>query len=253
MGRIKCIRAFNQWLWQLEQAQARQELMFKAMFRWAHKDLSIALDAWRVNTAAWSGQDEALLIAEQHYRFSSLCTALQYMRDSLAASQEEANRKHLESIRTIAEKSPEPTPTPTPKRSPVVKAQEVGLASKIARAVDPYGLFSVIINRTHVGKADKSVYFVADVTLEGRTKYSLNKRYRDFEILNNVLLERFETILRGSNSPTLPPKKAFSKINAEFYETRALELHTYVQELMAHPQIAGSEELCEFLQFHSNL
>merc|ERR1711935_755596 len=173
------------------------------------------------------------------------------MRDSAAASQEEANRKHLQSIREISEKSPEPTPTP--KRSPIVKATDVGLASRIARGVDPYGLFSVLINRTQAGTADKSVYFVADVTLEGRTKYTLNKRYRDFEILNNVLLERFESILRGSNSPTLPPKKNFSKINPEFYKDRTNELHSYVQDLISHPQIAGSEELCEFLQFHSNL
>ena len=125
--------------------------------------------------------------------------------------------------------------------------------SKIARGADPYGLFSVLINRTTVGKQDKTLYYVCDVTLEGRTKYSMNKRYRDFEVLNNVLLERFEAILRGPDAPKLPSKKHFTKINPEFYEQRALQLHNYMQELIHLPQIASSEELCEFLQFHSNL
>merc|ERR1712167_274576 len=90
--RLLAVRAFNQWMWVVEQAQARQELMFKAMFRWAHRDLSRAMDTWRQTAADLANSEEAMLIANQHFRFAQLCTALQYLRDSLAASQEEANR-----------------------------------------------------------------------------------------------------------------------------------------------------------------
>merc|ERR1712216_3752 len=123
-----------------------------------------------------------------------------------------------------------------------------------ALACDPYGLFSVIISRTTYGKQDRALYYVVEVTLEGRRKYELNKRYRDFDLLNSVLNERFGRILRagaGGTTPTLPPKKSFTKLNPEFYESRALELHQFIQDLIAYPEIAASGEICEFMQFHA--
>merc|ERR1712072_71030 len=130
-----------------------------------------------------------------------------------------------------------------------------GPVNRVALACEPYGLFSVILNKTAASKQDRATYYVAAVTLEGRRKYELSKRYRDFDQLMATLTDRFAHLMRGGasggNVPTLPPKKSFTKLNPEFFEGRTLELHQFIQDLIAIPQIAASEEMCEFLQFQN--
>merc|ERR1719199_1013919 len=183
------------------------------------------------------------MIAAQHYRFSSLSAALAHWRDyhealrRLESSAMQDGYKadlHIRQSRLVygftawmefmraaalsAQSSPVPVVTPpvqrTTPRSPSIERA----TSRTALACDPYGLFSVIISRTTYGKQDRALYYVVEVTLEGRRKFEINKRYRDFDLLNTVLSERFSRILTqgvGGTTPTLPPKKSFTKLNPE--------------------------------------
>jgi len=267
------VRAFNQWVDELQQAHLRHDAMYRAMYRWATRTLSQAFNAWQGKLDYEN--EESVMIAMQHYKFSSLSAYLAYWRvltqvtllrdanDSSNKLKADAHRDnvlllrafqawddHVNDVRVEAPAVPEPVATPPPPE-PV----DTGPTSRIARAVDPYGLFSCIVGRTTYGKQDRALYYVVAVTLEGRTSYDLNKRYRDFDLLHTVVMERFGAILQSipDGPPALPPKKSFTKVNPEFYENRALELHSFLQKLIAVPEVAASEELCEFLQFHTYL
>jgi len=270
-SRIIAVRALNLWHWQLMEAQRRQELMYKAMFRWAHRALVASFDTWRINCSGLGDEEEGMMIAEQHWTFSNLSVFLFWWRNFLDAAGMRSDEDRLKAdehrrrmlmqkaflglVDLVSQPKPAKSPTPSPPVSPPKELARAGPHSRVARAVDPYGLFSVIINRTAYGKQDRALYYVIDIKLEGRTEYDLNKRYRDFDLLNAVLTDRFAGILRSSTKgmPVLPPKKSFTKLNPEFYEQRAQELHQYIQDLISFPEIAGSEELCEFLQFHAHL
>jgi hypothetical protein len=269
------VRAFNQWRWVAEAAAEQKELLYKAMFRWAHKALGEAFNTWLNEAAGMTDMEEAIMIASQHYKFSALSAALAHWRDVNQALRQQASSStqdvykadhHLRESRlregfsrwlmfhdavASTQSSPAPVVTPPPARA---VSPSTAPTSRTALACEPYGLFSVIISRTTYGKQDRALYYVVEVTLEGRRKFEINKRYRDFDLLNTVLSERFSRILTqgvGGTTPTLPPKKSFTKLNPEFYESRALELHQFVQDLLAYADIAASAELCDFLQFHT--
>jgi hypothetical protein len=266
-SRIGAVRALHTWQWRLMQAQTAHELIYKAMFRWAHRSMAFAFDAWRVNI---NNAEESILIAEQHHKFSNLSISLVYLRMHREACQNRGARDkdaekadqhlRLSYLRYGFDmwghfKQSNKSATPPPESLAVPSS---GRTSRMANAVPPYGLFSVIVTHTAPGRQDRALYYVIEVTLEGRTHYVLNKRYRDFDVLNSILMDRFAMVLdkvsqKGGTVPTLPPKKSFTKLNPEFYETRCQELHQYLQDLIAIPQIAASEELCEFLQFAAKM
>lgn len=121
-------------------------------------------------------------------------------------------------------------------------------ASKVlAQACHPYGMFECCITGTIYGKADRHLYYVVQVDFVGRPSYKLEKRYRDFDLLNTTLSERF--VLRGA---AFPPKKPFTKLNPEFYESRVGDLDSFMQEVIKHGEIGCSGELCEFLKFQDH-
>jgi hypothetical protein len=271
--RIGTLRALNQWNWQLQQAQIRQEVMYKAMFRWASNSLARAFDTWRFKAGGEISEEESLMMAAQHHKFSCLSSYLSHWRvitqvslqQDMYASDKRAladQHRDISYLRTaflnwnhfVSENVSE-APSASPAVSPQLLPSSNEPISAIARAVDPYGLFSCIVGGTTYGKQDRALYYVVEVTLEGRTTFNLNKRYRDFDVLNNVVTDRFGAILRNvsGGAPALPPKKSFKKGDPDFYENRTAELHQFLQQLIAISEIAGSEELCEFLQFHAHL
>jgi len=276
-SRIFAVRAINQWRSTLLDAQGRQEMMYETMFKWAHRVVFDAFNRWRDAAYAYQNEDEAYAIAEQHYHYSNLSSTLMFLRyaatqgDDFDSDKAKADRHAREQSMRGAfiawdefmrnrpkPKAPDPAPAPVPAPAPTPSRRDLargGPASKKALAVDPYGLFSVLINKTAAGKQDRALYYVVQVTLEGRNTFDLNKRYRDFDVLNSVLQERFASIFNSTTKlvPVLPPKKAFTKLNPEHYDQRAHDLHQYIQDLVAHAEIAASEELCEFLQFHTHV
>jgi len=263
-------KSLNKWRDALEEAKRAQEIMYKALFRWASKNMLNAFTIWRDNAASAYDIEEATMIAAQHFKYTYLSSYTSYWRVVAQVilhrmSNNDYNKGKADTHRNSAllrkwfsawddyvvlgKSKPAPAAIVSPKSIVVAPALPAGaLTSRIARGVDPYGLFSCIVSRTAYGKQDRALYYVVNVTLEGRTQYELNKRYKDFDLLNSVVFERF----RGGQGgiPTLPVKKPGTKLDLE---GRVGELHQFLQDLIAVPEIAASEELCEFLQFSAYL
>lgn len=257
-------KAINQWLWAVERARLEKEQLAAAAFRWMHKELAAAFDTFRLTVQ--SIDEDNIAIAKMHFKFSNLMISVNQLRDysefkKLQGSDTVNAAKAAAHLRTsslfagfagfvdnIRNKpaAPEPaTPPPTPP-APVHK----GLSSRVAKGVDPYGLFSVLVSGASVEKKDKALYYAVKVTLEGRTDYTLKKKFRDFDIFHGTLTDRFGSLMDPrKGGPVLPPKKG-NKADPDFFEKQAQKLHHFVQELTSHSQIAASEELCEFLEFN---
>eukprot|EP00656_Telonema_subtile_P005774 TRINITY_DN12638_c0_g3_i3.p1 TRINITY_DN12638_c0_g3~~TRINITY_DN12638_c0_g3_i3.p1 ORF type:complete len:106 (-),score=22.95 TRINITY_DN12638_c0_g3_i3:20-337(-) len=76
-------------------------------------------------------------------------------------------------------------------------------------------------------------YYTVQVRFAAGQSYKLEKRYRDFDQLNTTLTERFASVLRGG-AAMFPPKKPFTKLNPEFYESRVGDLHTFMPVSYTH-------------------
>merc|ERR1712086_743405 len=102
--RIGALRALNQWHWQVEQAQIRQELTFKSMVRWISNKMTQSFMTWRHNAGGAEEEEEAVMIASQHFKFTSLAAYLSFWRvitdislqnDTLASDNQEKADDHL--------------------------------------------------------------------------------------------------------------------------------------------------------------
>jgi len=74
----------------------------------------------------------------------------------------------------------------------------------------------------------------------------LQKRYSQFDKLDNVLNERFPDIMMSVQK--LPPKKPFGSLDASLIAMRQKSLDAYLQALLARPVLARSEFVREFLE-----
>jgi len=255
------VKAFTKWYELTALQQEQMESLYKAMFRWAHGKLSACFGTW--NFKAQQGrQQEMMMIATQHYRYASIFVVLDHWRDvvhqlvqvelhHVQNSYKAASHRRYSALRTAFEEWKEDWVDNNDLDEQLV--DQSGPANILAQACHPYGLFAVSITGTMYGKQDRALYYVVQVSFEGRAAYELNKRYRDFDELNSTLKERFSSIMRAGSpdSPIFPPKKPFTKLNPEFYESRATDLHRFMQGLVTHKEVATSGELCEFLEFQN--
>lgn len=76
-------------------------------------------------------------------------------------------------------------------------------------------------------------------------RWFLQKRYSQFDKLDNVLNERFPDIMMSVQK--LPPKKPFGSLDASLIAMRQKSLDAYLQALLARPVLARSEFVREFL------
>merc|ERR1719272_2710585 len=243
-------KAINTWRADTEYQLHYMEKLYKAMFRWAHSSLSAAFSTWMAK-AAHERMDEMLDIAMQHYRYASIFVVLDHWRDvtneignaisdNIQEQYKADSHRRYSALRASFDGWKEDWRLM--ERTPVT-VDQTAPSNVLAQACRPYGMFECSITGTIYGKADRHLYYVVQVNFAGRQLYKLEKRYRDFDLLNAPLSERFGGILRGSGS-AFPPKKPFTKLNPEFYESRVGDLHAFIQELIKHGEIAGSGELC---------
>lgn len=259
-SRAQATRGLVKWHEQAAIQQEQVEALYRAMFKWAHSRLSAAFSTWFMKAQA-ERMDEMLLIAMQHYRYASIFVVLDHWRE-MALQGTHRDMAHRENgfkadshrrYSALQVAFEEWKILWLDKQSPAeVLVDQSSPENVLAQACHPYGMFSVSINGTTFGKQDRALYYVILVKFEGRAPYELNKRYRDFDVLNNTMNDRFGAILHsGPNSPQFPPKKPFTKLNPEFYESRATDLHQFTQDLIRHREVAASGELCEFLEFQN--
>ncbi|PIA18864.1 Phox-like protein, partial [Coemansia reversa NRRL 1564] len=71
------------------------------------------------------------------------------------------------------------------------------------------------------------------------------RRYTDFELLREVLCERYRTF--SKRIPTLPPKKAFGKFEDRFLKKRENGLQFFLAYVMLHPVIGCSAVIRQWL------
>lgn len=76
-------------------------------------------------------------------------------------------------------------------------------------------------------------------------RWFLQKRYSQFDKLDNVLNERFPDIMMSVQK--LPPKKPFGSLDASLIAMRQKSLDAYLQAVLARPVLARSEFVREFL------
>lgn len=259
-SRVWAVKAIVKWHDETRMHQETMEALYQAMFRWARSSLSAGFATWRLK-AQNERVNETLLIAVQHFRYASIFVVLDHWRDAVqqlgqreshhVQNNYKASSHHRYSVLRLAFDSWKEVWL----EDQVIPEQLVdqsGPTCLLAQACHPYGMFSVSITGTMYGKQDRALYYIVEVNFEGRPAYELNKRYRDFDVLNSTLRERFANVLRvGPGSPSFPPKKPFTKLNPEFYESRASDLHQFIQDLVKHREVAASGELCEFLEFQN--
>jgi hypothetical protein len=257
----RAVQAMKRWQELTSRQQESMESLYKAMFRWAHGKLSACFVTW--HTRAQQGrQHEMMVIAAQHFRYASIFVVLDHWRDvvnqlaqvehhHVQNNYKAASHRRYTALRAAFEGWKDEWMDNQGVDEQIV--DQSGPRNVLAQACHPYGMFAVSITGTMYGKQDRALYYIVQVSFEGRQLYELNKRYRDFDELNSTLKERFSTIMRpgSANAPMFPPKKPFTKLNPEFYESRAADLHQFMQGCVSHREVAASGEMCEFLEFQN--
>ncbi|XP_055923390.1 nischarin [Eupeodes corollae] len=76
-------------------------------------------------------------------------------------------------------------------------------------------------------------------------EWTLERRYKDFDQLNDKLVEE-----NSISKKLIPPKKLIGNKNPEFVEKRRQELEKYLQDLLALFRITMPRVLAEFLDFN---
>ena len=76
-------------------------------------------------------------------------------------------------------------------------------------------------------------------------KWSVWKRYNEFDTLNNILLEELGWLMEGTEFPP-PQTMVFNKLSAEFVEARREALNTYWQHITG----INKGQLVEFGKHH---
>jgi sorting nexin-1/2 len=84
--------------------------------------------------------------------------------------------------------------------------------------------------------ADYILYRVNGTDREG--KFEIWRRYSDFEVLRQTLVERFP----GLYVPPIPKKKAIGNKNAAFLDERCFLLNMFLKQLARCPYLIESEE-----------
>eukprot|EP00656_Telonema_subtile_P005773 TRINITY_DN12638_c0_g3_i2.p1 TRINITY_DN12638_c0_g3~~TRINITY_DN12638_c0_g3_i2.p1 ORF type:complete len:932 (-),score=236.49 TRINITY_DN12638_c0_g3_i2:414-3209(-) len=257
-SRQGAVKAFNTWRLETMHQLDAIEKVYKAMFKWAHSSLSAAFNTW-LSKAQDERMGDMIDIATQHYRYASIFVVLDHWRDvtnavvgamDVGLHDEYKADSHLRysilrggfdswaEVWRYGDRSP-------------VTVDQTKPSNVLAQACHPYGMFEVSITGTMYGKADRNLYYTVQVRFAAGQSYKLEKRYRDFDQLNTTLTERFASVLRGG-AAMFPPKKPFTKLNPEFYESRVGDLHTFMQDVIAHSEVAASGEMCEFLKFQDH-
>ena len=77
-------------------------------------------------------------------------------------------------------------------------------------------------------------------------RWFLQKRYSQFDNLDNVLNERYPDVMMSVQK--LPPKKPFGSLDASLIAMRQKSLDAYLQALLARPVLARSEHVIDFLE-----
>jgi len=254
-SRQGAVKAINSWR-ALAELQAQQmELLYKSMTRWASSKLTAAFNTWLAK-AQGERIHEMMLIAVQHFRYASLFVVLDHWRDitsaentNLTDAYKADSHREYSALRASFDGWKDEWSENASSRKPQIVDQSRP-TNVLAKACEPYGMFQVSITGTKYGKTDRALYYVLDVRFEGRGPYELEKRYRDFDNLYSVIQDRWSGA--DLSQVTFPPKKPFTKLNPEFYESRAHDLHVFMQDIVANNSIAASSELCEFLEFNQH-
>jgi hypothetical protein len=249
-SRQEAARAFNSWRGYAEWEMEYLEKLYKAMFRWAHMSTSLAFNTWLAKTR--DSDDESMEIAAQHYKFASLFVVLDTWRDMVYQSMmaqsdglQDASKADAHRDRSLLRAAFlfwKPTET-------TLVVDQTEASNVLAQACHPFGSFEVSVTGTLYGDSDRALYYLVQVDFTGRKSYNLEKRYREFDVLNSTLAERFSGTLKSGTA--FPPRKPINRLNPEFYESRVADLHKFMQDLIRHKEIAASGELCEFLEFQN--
>ncbi|KAJ2081269.1 hypothetical protein H4R24_002446 [Coemansia sp. RSA 988] len=93
---------------------------------------------------------------------------------------------------------------------------------------------------------DVHTEFKVIVHLTSGENLTVMRRYTDFEILREVLCERYRTF--SKRIPTLPHKKAFGKFEDRFLKKRENGLQFFLAYVMLHPVIGCSAVIRQWLQ-----
>ncbi|KAJ2807039.1 hypothetical protein H4R20_001445 [Coemansia guatemalensis] len=93
---------------------------------------------------------------------------------------------------------------------------------------------------------DVHTEFKVIVHLTSGENLTVMRRYTDFEILREVLCERYRTF--SKRIPTLPRKKAFGKFEDRFLKKRENGLQFFLAYVMLHPVIGCSAVIRQWLQ-----
>jgi hypothetical protein len=254
-SRQGAVKALNTWRAQTELLLLQTERFYKAMVRWAHSQLFAAFNSWLAMVEGERAH-EMMLIASQHFRYASLFEVLDHWRDLVQAESglhhdnyKADSHRNYSAMRAYLDLWKEDW-SEWRKNSAVEEVDQSDERLVLAKACEPYGMFQLGITGTKYGKTDRALYYRLEVMFQGRETYELEKRYKDFDSLNSILHDRYKA--EELSGAAFPPKKPFTKLNPEFYESRAHDLHLFLQNIITKPAIAASPELCEFLEFNQH-
>lgn len=110
--------------------------------------------------------------------------------------------------------------------------------------MDSVAPFSLTIPKfKEILEGNKSVvYYIVEISKKGNEKWSIEKRFREFDDLNTALKKVY------GNLPNLPGKTLFGMKEANEREKRRVELEKYLQTLILRTDTLSSEPLKRFLQ-----
>lgn len=112
-----------------------------------------------------------------------------------------------------------------------------------------YSAFIVNITGTDTRKErscglGQSAFTVYEVkVLNGSQSWVLEKRFSDFEVLDQVLRSKFWSM----TVPKLPSKKLFFNFDGDFIQKRKGELQKYMKEVLQVACFSQSDEMWQFL------
>ena len=91
-----------------------------------------------------------------------------------------------------------------------------------------------------------TVYLVDSVLVVHGVQTTLrsDRRYTHFQLLHQLLLKEFATLIPQA----LPPKRAFGNLQSQFVEERRIALERYLQLCLSTPEVALSSTFCNFLE-----
>jgi hypothetical protein len=228
--------AFNTWYSKAMQLAWEQQQLYRGACLWSRQGAVKALNTWRAQTELLLLQTERFYKAMVRWAHSQLFAAFNSWLAMVEG--ERAHEMMLIASQHFRYAS---------------LFEEVDQSDErlvLAKACEPYGMFQLGITGTKYGKTDRALYYRLEVMFQGRETYELEKRYKDFDSLNSILHDRYKA--EELSGAAFPPKKPFTKLNPEFYESRAHDLHLFLQNIITKPAIAASPELCEFLEFNQH-